>query len=77
MPAPWKHVFPPESIGQIQAIKAKKHITVFVRSPSAPGAGSPEQKAKFSRCAKTTKGIPDRLDRNARMRACLIGGGPK
>ena len=72
MPAPWKHVMPPQALGQIQAIQAKKHITVFLRSASAPGAGSPEQKAKFSRCAHGTKGIKDRLERNAKMRACLV-----
>lgn len=73
MPAKWNRVQPGglPPIGQIQAVAAKKHLTVFVRSPSAPGAGSPEQKAKFSRCAKQTKGMPDRAERNAKMASCL------
>jgi hypothetical protein len=58
-------------VGQIQAVAAKKHLTVFMRSPSAPGAGSPEQKLKFSKCAANTKGMKSRVERNASMRACL------
>jgi len=61
-------------VGQIQAVAAKKHLTVFTRSASAPGAGSPEQKLKFSKCAMSTKGVSNRLERNMMMRSCL---GPK
>ncbi len=77
MASHWKRINPgmAPAVGQIQAVAAKKHLTVFLRSPSAPGAGSPEQKAKFSRCARNTKGTPNRLDRNAAMRTCLRGGG--
>jgi hypothetical protein len=73
MPAKWKRVNPGMAppTGQIQAVAAKKHLTVFMRSPSAPGAGSPEQKMKFSRCAHETKGISSRIERNAKMRSCL------
>ena len=69
----WKRVNPgmAPGVGQIQAVAAKKHLTVFSRSPSAPGAGSPEQKMKFSACATKTKGIKSRLERNAIMRSCL------
>ena len=73
MPAHWKRINPGMAppVGQIQAVAAKKHLTVFQRSPSAPGAGSPEQKLKFSKCAATTKGIKSRLERNSIMRSCL------
>ena len=73
MPANWKRVNPGMAppVGQIQAVAAKKHLTVFMRSPSAPGAGSPEQKLKFSKCAAQTKGVPSRIERNTIMRSCL------
>jgi len=73
MPAKWKRINPGMAppVGQIQAVAAKKHLTVFLRSPSAPGAGSPEQKLKFSKCAAQTKGIPSRIERNTIMRTCL------
>ena len=74
MPAKWKHLeatnFP--VVGQIQAVAAKKHVTIFGRSLSAPGAGSPEQKIRFSKCAASTKGVKNRLERNQIMRACLV-----
>ena len=73
MSAKWKRVkgFQGVVLGQIQAVSAKSHLTVFARSPSAPGAGSPEQKMKFAKCAHNTKGVKDRLERNASMRVCL------
>ncbi len=74
MSAKWKRILPIlPPLGQIQAVAAKKHVTIFSRSPSAPGAGSPEQKAKFTRCAHGTKGISDRIERNLKMRNCLGG----
>lgn len=75
MAAKWKRINPGSApaVGQIQAVAAGKHLTVFVRSPSAPGAGSPEQKMKFSKCAHSTKGIKDRVERNATMTSCLGG----
>lgn len=75
MPAKWNRVNPGglPPVGQIQAVAAKKHLTVFARSPSAPGAGSPEQKMKFTRCAHSTKGITDRIERNMKMSNCLGG----
>jgi len=73
MPAKWKRINPGMAppVGQIQAVAAKKHLTVFMRSPSAPGAGSPTQKLKFSKCAAQTKGVPSRIERNTIMRSCL------
>jgi len=60
-------------MGLLMAVRAKKHVTVFRRSPNAPGAGSPAQKAKFAGCAKKTKGIKNRFERNAAISACLGG----
>lgn len=78
MPAPWKRISPSmPPVGQIQAVQAKKHVTIFSRSPSAPGAGRPEVKAAFSACAKETGGIADRLARNVKMKACVAGRGLK
>lgn len=73
MAAKWKRINPGMAppVGQIQAVAAKKHLTVFLRSPSAPGAGSPEQKLKFSKCAANTKGVSSRIERNMIMRTCL------
>ena len=73
MPAKWSRVNPGMAppVGQIQAVAAKKHLTVFMRSPSAPGAGSPAQKLKFSKCAVQTKGVSSRIERNTIMRSCL------
>ena len=78
MPAPWKRISPalPQP-GQIQAVQAKKHVTVFARSPSAPGAGRPEVKAAFSRCAGATIGIEDRMERNVKVKSCMEAAGVK
>ncbi len=73
MPGKWKHVMPTMTLGQIQGVAAKKHVTVFLRSTSAPGAGSPEQKMKFSRCAASTKGVHNRTERNMMLSNCLGG----
>lgn len=76
MPAPWKRLTqPPMAIGQIQAVQAKKHVTVFVRKPSAPGAGSPAVKAAFTECAKATLGEPNRNKRIASVQTCMKGKG--
>ena len=64
-------------VGQIQAVAAKKHVTVFSRSPSAPGAGTPEVKAAFTSCAHETIGIESRQDRNVKMKGCMRGKGLK
>lgn len=76
MPAKWKRVVPVAGqIGQIQAVQAKKHLTVFSRSPSAPGAGRPDVKAGFTACAHQTLGIIDRIDRNVKMKSCMEAKG--
>lgn len=76
MPAPWKRVSPVmPPTGQIQAVLAKKHVTVFSRKPSAPGAGRPEVKAAFSSCAHETLGIASRLERIAKVASCMLGRG--
>ena len=76
MPAPWKRISPLlPPVGQIQAVLAKRHITVFSRSPSAPGAGRPEVKAAFTACAAETLGIEKRPERNVKMASCMKGRG--
>lgn len=76
MPAPWKRVVPVAGqVGQIQAVQAKKHLTVFLHSTSAPGAGRPEVKAGFTACAKQTLGIEGRQERNVIMKKCMEGKG--
>ena len=76
MPAPWRRLtsMPPPP-GQIQAVQAKKHVTVFSRSPSAPGAGRPEVKAGFTACAHETLGIESRSDRNVKLASCMKARG--
>jgi hypothetical protein len=78
MPAPWKRISPalPQP-GQIQAVQAKKHVTVFQRSPSAPGAGSPKVKAAFTQCAAQTLGVANRNERNDKMKTCMESSGVK
>jgi hypothetical protein len=78
MPAPWKRlVMVPTTVGQIQAVQAKKHVTVFQRKPSAPGAGRPEVKAAFTECANRTLGTPNRNDRIAMVKDCMLSKGLK
>jgi hypothetical protein len=76
MSAPWKRISPalPQS-GQIQAVQAKKHVTVFQRSSSAPGAGSPAVKNAFTACAKGTIGDGNRQSRNAKVQSCMKAAG--
>lgn len=78
MPAKWKRIFPNiAQDGQIQAVQAKKHVTVFHRSPSAPGAGRPEVKLAFKACAVQTRNVAGRLERNVIMKSCMEGKGLK
>jgi hypothetical protein len=78
MPAPWKRLTGvPQQTGQMQAVQAKKHVTVFMRSPSAPGAGTPAIKAAFSACAKATIGDPNRNSRNQKVQQCMKSAGVK
>lgn len=58
------------------ATMAKKHITFFVRSRRAPGAGHPDVIAAFTKAAKDTLGDPDRASRNADIARAMKGKGP-
>ncbi len=55
---------------------AKKHMTIFVRSRRAPGAGDPEVKAAFAAAAHKTLGEPDRVKRNKIIADAVKGKGP-
>lgn len=78
MPAKWRRVMPGAApVGQIQAVEAKKHRTVFARSSRAPGAGRPEVKGAFTECAHTTLGEPDRNKRIAKVQNCMKARGLK
>jgi len=65
----------PPPPGQIQAVQAKKHVTVFARSSSAPGAGRPEVKAGFTECAHQTLGLMNRSERNVKLKSCMEAKG--
>ncbi|MDP2659449.1 MAG: hypothetical protein Q8R28_01795 [Dehalococcoidia bacterium] len=78
MPAKWKRLAGvPQQTGQIQAVQAKKHVTVFMRTSSAPGAGTEKIKTAFSECAAATRDEPNRLKRNANMQGCMKSKGLK
>ena len=78
-----KYVNPGEvaGIGLIMAKSAKKHLTVFRRSPGAPGAGRPEVKMAFAACAGeaaqscAAAGDPSRLCRTSKVATCMEGKG--
>jgi hypothetical protein len=57
----------------VMATAAKKHVTIFRRSRSAPGAGSPDIKARFTQAAHGTAGNPDRASRNAIISSAMGG----
>jgi len=60
----------------VMATAAKKHLTVFVRSRRAPGAGHPDVKAAFTSAAKKTLGIAARTERNVIVSREVTGKGP-
>jgi len=60
----------------VMATIAKKHMTIFVRSRRAPGAGHPDIKAAFTEAAHKTLGEPDRVKRNADIAKAVTGKGP-
>lgn len=84
MPAQWARVNPallsaltPLPGGtMVMATAAKKHLTIFVRSRRAPGAGHPSVKAAFASAAKKTLGIASRTERNAVVASAVRGTGP-
>jgi hypothetical protein len=57
----------------VMATAAKKHVTIFRRSRSAPGAGGPELTGAFRRAAKGTKNHRDRADRNQMIATAMRG----
>jgi len=58
------------------ATAAKKHVTLFIRSRRAPGAGDPTVKAAFAAAAHKTVGIESRMERNAIIASACRGVGP-
>jgi len=60
----------------IMATAAKKHLTIFVRSRRAPGAGHPDVKSAFTAAAHKTLGMAERIDRNAIIAKAVEGKGP-
>jgi len=85
MPAAWARVSPailaavsPLPGGQmIMATAAKKHLTIYVRSRRAPGAGRPEVKAAFTAAAHRTLGIRARGERNVIIKRAVKEAGLK
>jgi len=83
MPATWARVSPavlaaatPTPGGtMIMATIAKKHLTLFVRSRRAPGAGAPQVKAAFTAAAHKTLGIEQRSERNVIVAGAVRGQG--
>lgn len=83
MPAQWVRVTPailsamaPLPGGNmLMATAAKKHLTLFVRSRRAPGAGSPKVKAAFTGAAHKTLGIMSRSERNVIVASACRGTG--
>lgn len=83
MPAKWARVQPailsalsPLPGGtMMMATAAKKHLTLFQRSRTAQGAGSPDVKAAFAAAGKQTLGIADRTERNAIVARAVQGRG--
>jgi len=66
------YVSPDITEGLFLAVKAKKHVTVYRRKRTAPGAGHPLVKAIFKGCAMKTKGIANRDERVKQIRECII-----
>lgn len=60
----------------VMAVAAKKHVTVFSRKRTAPGAGSPEVKAAFTNAAHKTLGVESRQERNGVIAKACTGKGP-
>ena len=65
------------SKGMIMAVAAGKHITVFERKKTAPGAGREDVKAAFAKAAKATLGEPNRLKRNEAVKKAMEASGVK
>jgi hypothetical protein len=62
--------------GELMAVvgggkRGGKHLTIFFRKPTAPGAGKKEVKDAFTSCAHETLGISSRPERNDKIRTCV------
>jgi len=60
----------------VMATAAKKHVTIFSRKRTAPGAGDPEVKAAFTTAAHKTVGVESRAERNGVIGKACEGKGP-
>jgi len=60
----------------VMATIAKKHMTIFVRSRRAPGAGHQDVKDAFAAAAHKTLGEKDRVKRNKLIADAVRGKGP-
>lgn len=84
MPAAWTRLNPAQLLMpgkgklavMVMAVAAKKHVTIFSRSRSAPGAGDSAVKAAFTSAAHKTLGVESRAERNAVVAAGVRGKGP-
>ena len=65
------------ALGMVMAVKGGKHITIFTRKRTAPGAGRLEVKEAFTGCARKTIGEPNRLKRNVEIKKCMEAKGLK
>ncbi|MBA7491657.1 hypothetical protein ES702_02205 [subsurface metagenome] len=81
--AKWKRINPAGLLvlaqpggAMLMATSAKKHVTLFIRSRRAPGAGHPDVKAAFAAAARGTVGVLDRSARNATIASAVRGKGP-
>lgn len=84
MPAAWQRLNPAQLLMpgkgklavMVMAVAAKKHVTIFSRSRSAPGAGHPTTKAAFTAAAHKTLGVESRAERNVVIATACKGKGP-
>lgn len=58
--------------GMLMATQAKKHLTIFSRSRTAPGAGRADVKAAFTEAARASGGEPDRGKRNVAVQSAML-----
>lgn len=61
----------------LMATAAKKHVTIFPRKRTAPGAGRLAVKNAFREEAAKTRGEPDRARRNAMIQSGMLARGLK
>lgn len=81
--AKWKRINPAGLLvlaqpggAMLMATASKKHVTLFIRSRRAPGAGHPDVKAAFAAAAHKTVGVLDRSERNRMIASAVRGKGP-